>query len=263
MSTTPPTSGSPSGPVGPGGPGGQRSQLPPLFTKREKYYLTALSITFIAVSTVIHFAIGAVGENLIPHFKQEATPPPQKVTVQTLIHPPPKPTPTPHPTPTPTPPPPPKNTPPPVNLKLHVVQSHSSSNSGGPAEQAYTPPPVGNPNGVPTAEPTVAATAPPATAPPTPSGPVQATDADFINKVEPEYPDMAKEENIQGDVTVRITVGPSGAVLAESIQESSGNPLLDQAALKAAKESTFKPPTSNGVPTQRDYLIIYTFSLDQ
>lgn len=258
MSTTPPTSG----PGATGGPG-QRHALPPLFTKREKYYITGLSIAFIIVSGIIHFTIGSVGETLVPHFKQEATPPPQKVTVQTLIKPPPKPTPTPHPTPTPTPPPPPKNTPPPVNLKLHVVQSHSSSNSGGPAEQAYTPPPVGNPNGVPTAEPTAASTAAPATAPPTPSGPVTATDADFINKVSPEYPDMAKEENIQGDVTVRITVGPTGAVLAEAIQESSGNPLLDNAALKAAKASTFKPPTYNGVAVQRDYLIIYTFSLDQ
>lgn len=235
--------------------------MPPLFTKREKYYLTALSIGFIAISLIIHFAVGSVGESLIPHFKQEATPPPQKVTVQTLIKPPPKPTPTPRPTPTPTPPPPPKNTPPPVNLKLHVVQSHSNSNSGGPAEQAYTPPPVGNPNGVPTAVPTVAPTAPPATAPPTPSGPVEATDADFINRVQPDYPDMAKEENIQGDVTVRITIGTSGQVIAAVIQESSGNPLLDNAALKAARESTFKPPMVNGVPTQRDYLIIYTFSL--
>ncbi|HET9342703.1 MAG TPA: TonB family protein [Candidatus Eremiobacteraceae bacterium] len=262
MSTTPPTSGSPSSPGPPGGPG-QRQSLPPLFTKREKYYITGLSIAFIIASGIIHFAIGSLGESVVPHFKQEATPPPQKVTVQTLIKPPPKPTPTPHPTPTPTPPPPPKNTPPPVNLKLHVVQSHSSSNSGGPAEQAYTPPPVGNPNGVPTAMATAASTAPPATAPPTPSGPVEATDAVFINKVAPEYPDMAKEESIQGDVTVRITVGPTGSVLAAVIQESSGNPLLDQAALKAARASTFKPPTYNGVAVQLDYLIVYNFRLDQ
>jgi len=144
------------------------------------------------------------------------------------------------------------------------VQSHSnSSNSGGPAEQAYTPPPVGNPNGVPTAAPTAAPTAPPATAPPTPSGPIEATDADFINRVTPDYPDMAKEENIQGDVTVRITIGPSGQVISAEISESSGNAQLDAAALKAARESTFKPPTENGVATTRDYLIIYNFRLDQ
>ena len=236
--------------------------MPPLFTKREKYALTILSITFIVMSAVIHFAIGAWGESVVPHFKQEATPPPQKVTVQTLIKPPPKPTPTPPPTPTPTPPPPVKNTPPPVNLKLHVVQSHSTDTGGGPAENAYTPPPTGSENGVPTAVPTVAATTAP-TAPPTPSGPVQVTDSDFINRVQPEYPEMAQQEQIQGNVTVLITIGTSGQVMSATIESSSGNASLDQAALKAARASTFKPPLVNGVPTQRDYLIIYTFSLNE
>ena len=255
MATTPPNS------PGTGGPG-TGGALPPLFTKREKYALTALSLIFIILSGAVHFVIGSWGESVIPHFKEQATPPPQKVTVQTLIKPPPKPTPTPRPTPTPTPPPPPKNTPPPVNLKLHVVQSHSTD-TGGPAEQAYTPPPVGNENGVPTAVPTVAPTAAPATAAPAPAGPVEATDADFIHKVEPDYPELASQQNIQGDVTVRITIGADGNVLAASISSSSGNPLLDAAALKAARASTFKPPTVNGVATQRDYLIIYTFRLDQ
>lgn len=241
------------------------SQLPPLFTKREKYYLIALSIAFIAISAMIHFTIGAAGESMIPHFKAEATPPPQKVTVQTLIKPPPKPTPTPHPTPTPTPPPPLKNTPPPVSLKLHVIQTKSNdTGNSGPAEQAYTPPPVGNENGVPTAAPTVAPTVAPTIAP-TPSGPETATDADFLpgGKVTPDYPDMAKEQNIQGDVTVRITVGPDGNVLAAEVTQSSGSAILDQAALKAARESRFKAPTLNGVATQKDYLIIYNFNLDQ
>jgi protein TonB len=244
---------------------GSGQQLPPLFTKREKYALTILSIVFILVSGAVHFAIGAWGESVVPHFKQEATPPPQKVTVQTLIKPPPKPTPTPPPTPTPTPPPPLKNTPPPVNLKLHVVTSHSSDQGGGgPVEQAYTPPPVGNENGVPTAVPTVTPTEAPTEAP-TPSGPVEVTDADFLpgGRVQPDYPQLAQDQQIQGDVTVRITVGSSGEVVAAEISSSSGNPLLDEAALKAAKDSRFKPPTANGVATQRDYLIIYTFRLDQ
>jgi protein TonB len=251
MATTPPTRTP--------GTGGQ---LPPLFTKREKYYLTALSIMFIVTSTVLHFAIGAWGESVVPHFKEEATPPPQRVTVQTLIKPPPKPTPTPPPTPTPTPPPPLKNTPPPINLKLHVVQSHSNDTSNsGPAEQAYTPPPVGNENGVPTAVPTVEPTAAPTTAPS--QGPVVITDSAFIHQVHPDYPEMASQENIQGDVTIRVTIGPQGQVVNAVVASSSGNPLLDNAGLKAARDSTYKPPMVNGVPSQADYLIIYTFRLDQ
>jgi protein TonB len=237
--------------------------LPPLFTKREKYALWLLSLTFILVSTLLHGVIGTWAESVVPHFKEQATPPPQRVTVQTLIKPPPKPTPTPRPTPTPTPPPPIKNTPPPVALKLHVVQSKSNdTTSTGPAEQAYTPPPVGNEHGVPTAAPTVAPTTA-ATAPPGPAGPVVVTDSDFIDRVTPDYPEMAKQENIQGDCTIRITIGPQGQVMDASVTSSSGNAMLDNAALKAAKQSRFKPPMVNGVPTQRDYLIIYTFRLDQ
>jgi protein TonB len=101
------------------------------------------------------------------------------------------------------------------------------------------------------------------TAPPTPSGPVELTDSEIIHKVTPEYPQVAQEQGIQGNVTVRVTIGPQGQVLAAVISSSSGNPLLDEAALKAAKETTYKPPMVNGVPTQRDYLVIYTFDLNQ
>lgn len=257
MSTTPNSS---SGSVGSGGSG---QQLPPLFTKKERYALTILSIGFILMSVVIHFAVGAWGESVVPHFKQEATPPPQHVTIQTLIKPPPKPTPTPAPTPTPTPPPPLKNTPPPINLKLHVVQSKSNDTTGtGPAEQAYTPPPTGSENGIPTAMPTVVPTAV-ATAPPTPSGPVEITDSQFTDRVQPEYPQMAKDENVQGDVTIRVTIGPSGEVKNAVIAVSSGSQLLDNEALRAARASRYKAPLLGGVPTTQDYLIIYTFRLDQ
>ena len=256
MSINPPNKTTPPPPGSPGG------ALPPLFTKREAYALTILSVGFIVLSTGLHFLIGAWGESVVPHFREEATPPPQRVTVQTLIKPPPKPTPTPRPTPTPTPPPPLKNTPPPVNLKLHVVQTKSTDTSGtGPAENAYTPPPVGNENGVPTAVPTVAPTEAP-TAPPS-EGPAEITDSEIIHKVQPDYPELASQQNIQGDVTIRVTIGPQGQVVAAVISSSSGNPLLDEAALRAARETTYKPPLLNGVPTQRDYLVIYSFRLDQ
>jgi len=251
VSTTPPRTGS-------------GTQLPPLFTKREAYALGILSIAFILVSVLIHGVVGTWAESMLPHFKAEATPPPQKVIVQTLIKPPPKPTPTPRPTPTPTPPPPLKNTPPPVALKLHVLQTKSNDTSGtGPVENAYTPPPVGNENGAPTAVPTVAPTEAPTEAP-TPSGPIEATDASFLpgGKVEPEYPDMARDQNIQGDVTIRITIDATGAVIDAEVSSSSGSSLLDDAALKAAKASKFRPYLVNGVPQKQDYLIVYTFDLN-
>ncbi len=253
MATTPP----------PGGTSPKGTQPPALFTKRERYAVIGLSIFFIVASGVVHFVLGGASEKLFPHFKEEATPPPHVVTVM-KFKPPPKPTPTPKPTTTPPPtptPPPEKNTPPP--LKLHVIKSHSEGGTG-PAEQSYSPPPTGNPElGVPTAAATVAATAAPATAaPPTESGPVTAVDADFVHKVTPEYPSIAKDQQIQGTAVVLVTIGPSGTVLSASIFQSSGNQLLDNAALAAARASSFRPPTVNGVAVTRQYKIEYAFQLD-
>lgn len=226
-----------------------------MFTKREKYALIYLSLGFIILSAVGHFVMGAAGEKFFPKFQEEATPPPQKVTVQTLIKPPPTPKPTPPPTPTPLPtptPPPLKNTPPPAKLKLNVMKSHSTGGTG-PAEVAYTPVPHGNENGIPQGVPTAA----PATAAPRPAGPVNVTDADFRSKVQPEYPELAKQQGIQGTAVVMVTISASGALVSAKIYQSSGNPLLDNAALKAARASTFKPPSY-----QSDYLIDYVFQLD-
>ena len=82
-------------------------------------------------------------------------------------------------------------------------------------------------------------------------------DADFRNKVQPEYPELAKQQGIQGTAVVMVTISASGALVSAKIYQSSGNPLLDNAALRAARASTFKPPS-----LQSDYLIDYVFQLD-
>ena len=220
---------------------------PALFTKREKYALAILSAGFIVLSAVGHFITGAVGERMFPHFQEEATPPPQAVTVQTLI----KPSPTPKPTPPPTPTPPPlKNTPPPPKIKLNVFKSHSTTGTG-PAEVAYTPPPHGDTNGVPQGVPTTEPTAAP------PKGPVQITDAEMTNRVQPDYPDMAKEQGIQGTCIVEVVISTNGQVLSAKVFQSSGNALLDAEAIKAAKRSGYKPPS-----VTTPYLIEYDFKLE-
>ncbi|HME82744.1 MAG TPA: TonB family protein [Candidatus Eremiobacteraceae bacterium] len=227
---------------------------PALFTKRDRYALIYLSAGFIILSAVGHFIMGAAGEHFFPQFKEEATPPPQKVTVQTLIKPPPTPKPTPKPTPTPpaTPTPPPlKNTPPPARLKMNVIKTHSEGGTG-PAEVAYTPAPHGNENGVPSAPPTSAPTANPR-----PAGPVGVADSDFKFKAPLDYPELAKEQGIQGTAVVIVTIAPSGALLGAKIYQSSGNALLDNAALKAARASTFKPASF-----ESDYLIDYVFQIE-
>lgn len=46
------------------------------------------------------------------------------------------------------------------------------------------------------------------------------------------YPDLARKKRIEGEVLVRFTLDRYGAVLARSVETSSGWPVLDAAALK-------------------------------
>jgi protein TonB len=177
--------------------------------------------------------------------------------------------PTPPPKPTPPPTPPPHSTPPPVKmtappqtkkLKLNVPHTHSN---GPPQQAAYVAPPVGdengNPNGNSNKGPAVPAQAPPGTpAPPTPTPkPACAQphlDASAIHSVEPEYPEMAKEQGAVGVTQVEVSLTETGAVADAKVYKSSGNKLLDQAAIAAARQSTFSPEVDNCVKVAGDYL---------
>jgi len=92
-------------------------------------------------------------------------------------------------------------------------------------------------------------------------GPI--ADADYVVKVTPTYPQAAVKAHIQGQVIVGITIGWNGRLLASSVRSSSGSTLLDDAALDAARESTYHVPTLNGIALQRSYTILYRFSLEK
>ena len=47
---------------------------------------------------------------------------------------------------------------------------------------------------------------------------------------------------------VKVEVGPDGNVLSVTLEQSSGDPNYDNAALDAARRSTFAPATLNGLP---------------
>lgn len=63
----------------------------------------------------------------------------------------------------------------------------------------------------------------------------------LLKKVEPSYPDQAREKGIQGTVVVRVEILEDGRVGEVALKNSSGQDLLDQAALKAAKKWRFVP----------------------
>ena len=125
-----------------------------------------------------------------------------------------------------------------------------------------TQPKSGNENGVPSGQGTpapAAGTAPPGTPKPSCANPnVEAT---VTNPVQPEYPESAKEIGL-GAVTVQVevTVGPSGNLVGAKIYKSSSNMAIDQAALRAARESTYSPKLIDCAPSQGDYLFRADFT---
>ena len=100
----------------------------------------------------------------------------------------------------------------------------------------------------------------------TSAGTIEITDADFANKISPQYPSLARMGQVEGDSTVIIVVNPNGSVAAASIYLSSGDQSLDQASLNAARQTTFKPAhlsaALGGAPIRSIYLIVYVFNLN-
>ncbi|HEY6358889.1 MAG TPA: energy transducer TonB, partial [Vicinamibacterales bacterium] len=158
----------------------------------------------------------------------------------------PTPLPTSTPVATPTPTPAPKKTPKPKTTAIPLRSLRPfgvavSTPFGVPPTPAVLATPVPTP-----------APATPAPATPTPNAEVYApqvvVDARFANRVQPEYPEVAREQNIQGTAIVLVTVGPKGNVISQRLERSAGHPLLDQAALSAAAHSSFLPPKIDGKP---------------
>ena len=100
--------------------------------------------------------------------------------------------------------------------------------------------------------------------PPTPSrirvgGNVQA--ANLIRKVQPVYPQLAKQARVQGSVHFTAIIGKDGTI--QNLQLIGGHPLLVQAAQDAVKQWLYKPTLLNGEPVEVVTQIDVNFTLSQ
>ena len=80
-----------------------------------------------------------------------------------------------------------------------------------------------------------------------------------ISKPQPAYPPIAKAARASGTVTVQILVDESGRVVSASAV--SGHPLLQQAAVAAARNAWFSPTLLSGQPVKVSGVITYNFVL--
>ena len=67
-----------------------------------------------------------------------------------------------------------------------------------------------------------------------------------ITKIQPEYPDIARQSNMEGTVLVQALVGKDGRVKDTKVVKPV--PVVDDAAVAAVKQWVFKPALSNNKP---------------
>lgn len=83
-----------------------------------------------------------------------------------------------------------------------------------------------------------------------------------VKSVKPEYTEEAKRARIQGNVLLDVVVTAEGTVsdvkVARSLDTTFG---LDQRAVEAAEQWTFKPGTKDGKPVAVRVAIELTFTL--
>jgi TonB family protein len=81
----------------------------------------------------------------------------------------------------------------------------------------------------------------------------------LITKVQPQYPDDARQARIQGMVVLKAEIDKSGNV--ESLALVSGHPMLAPAALAAVKQWKYKPYLLNGQPVAVETQVTVEFQL--
>lgn len=69
-----------------------------------------------------------------------------------------------------------------------------------------------------------------------------------VRKVKPEYPELAQRAGVEGTVAVYVMVGKDGRVLSVELDGKEQVPMLNEAALAAARQWVFTPGLANGHP---------------
>src|SRR5579871_4601553 len=127
-------------------------------------------------------------------------------------------------------------------LKTNIIQENKVQELPPPPPQAKlnVPPPV-------TVVPKPVTAPKPIVTPPAPIVPVKNT---YMPDTSDYYPAQSRRNNEEGRALVHICVDERGRVASAAIDASSGHALLDDAAVRLAKQARFKPATQGGKPVQ-------------
>ncbi len=81
----------------------------------------------------------------------------------------------------------------------------------------------------------------------------------LIQRVEPVYPEIARESRVQGTVILEATTDTYGRVVAVRVLRSV--PLLDAAAVEAVRQWVYEPMVVNGRPRGVVFTVTLRFEL--
>jgi periplasmic protein TonB len=81
----------------------------------------------------------------------------------------------------------------------------------------------------------------------------------LIKKVQPNYPPLARQARIQGQVLLQAQISKDGSI--ENLSLISGHPMLAPAAIEAVKQWKYKPYILNGEPVEVETQITVNFTL--
>ena len=85
--------------------------------------------------------------------------------------------------------------------------------------------------------------------------------ADYLDNPKPLYPSASRRMGEEGEVRLRVQVGPAGHAQQIEIYRSSGFPRLDQAALDTVKQWRFIPARQGEQPIAAWVIVPIQFSL--
>ena len=86
------------------------------------------------------------------------------------------------------------------------------------------------------------------------------TNPERIGTLRPDYPRNARTAKIEGDVRLEVVILPNGRVGQIRVLNSP-NPALNNAAIRAAQQSTYKPGLRNGKPDTFTIEVTVSFRL--
>ncbi|MGP0019353.1 MAG: energy transducer TonB [Candidatus Sulfotelmatobacter sp.] len=81
----------------------------------------------------------------------------------------------------------------------------------------------------------------------------------LVSKVDPIYPQEAKDSHLQGTVILQVIVDKEGNVA--NVRLISGHPMLAPPAIEAVEQWKYRPYLLNGTPVEVDTQVTVNFTL--